>query len=38
MSDPIMVQYDEVERKATAKEIAWIDVVRESTPADERTK
>lgn len=36
MPDPIMVQYDEVERKATAKEISWIEVVRESTPADER--
>jgi hypothetical protein len=37
MSDPIMVQYDEVERPATPKEIAWIEVVRESTPSDEQT-
>ena len=36
MTETIMVQYDEVERKATAKEIAWIELVRESTPADER--
>lgn len=36
MPDPIVyVQVDEVERPATAEEIAFIDTVREANPADE---
>lgn len=35
MAETIMVQYDEVERPATPAEIAWIELVRQSTPADE---
>lgn len=35
MPEEILMQIDEVERPATPAEIAWIELVRQSTPADE---
>lgn len=34
MADPILVQIDDVERPATAKEKAQIELIRQSNPPD----